>query len=154
MKVKVTLEFNTPEEAIKFLGDKVMAPLPKAVPDAPRKQRADIGKPRGAYKKAAEPVKNPPIEPVQATSTPASAAPEAAAPDAASPLAEAPTTEAPVAAAPVTDAEMQEVLQAVLSAKGMPAVTAIFEKYGVKRGREVAAEKRAEFVAHCKTVLA
>ena len=154
MKVKVTLEFNSPEEAIKFLGDKVMAPLPKAVPDAPRKQRADIGKPRGAYKKAAEPVKNPPIEPVQATSTPASAAPKAAAPD----MTEATPAVLPIpsrdAAAPVSDAEMQEVLQAVLSAKGMPAVTAIFEKYGVKRGREVPAEKRAEFVAHCKTVLA
>ena len=153
MKVKVTLEFNSPEEAIKFLGDKVMAPLPKAVPDAPRKQRADIGKPRGAYKKAAEPVKNPPIESVQATSTPDSAAPKAAAP-AVEERTDKADTLAPVAAAPVTDAEMQEVLQAVLSAKGMPAVTAIFEKYGVKRGREVPAEKRAEFVAHCKTVLA
>ena len=154
MKVKVTLEFNTPEEAIKFLGDKVMAPLPKAAPDGPRKPRADIGKPRGAYKKVAEPVKSSPVEAPQATPAPAPATPEAAAPDAASPLAEAPTTEAPVAAAPVSDAEMQEVLQAVLSAKGMPAVTAIFEKYGVKRGREVSAEKRAEFVAYCKTVLA
>jgi hypothetical protein len=163
MKVNVQLEFDSPEAAIAFLGRKVMEQEPKKpevpvvrTPPGPRQPRADKGKPRGPYKKAEAPAKSSSVEAPQAAQAPESSAPEPAAQPAEDVSAEQPPASSvsvtePAAAAPIpTEADVTAALQDVLNGKGMPAVTAIFEKYGVRRGRDVPIEKRAEFLVYCQ----
>jgi hypothetical protein len=49
------------------------------------------------------------------------------------------------AAAP-TEADVQKALEKVFGAKGLPAAQAVLAKFGVSRGRDLAPEKRAEFI--------
>ena len=161
MKVSVSLDFNTVEEAIKFLGDKVMGPAPHGKLEAAPKPaptgfvRAKIraGRGPGRPKKIVAPDASLP----SAAPTPAPAAP-AATPEPASPVKNPPietvqATSTPEAASPVpSEDEVRAALQAVLDSVGMNKVTATLARFGVKRGREITPEQRTEFIAYCDQV--
>jgi hypothetical protein len=151
VKVNVSFQFDSPEEAVQFLGRKVLG-----VQDAPKQPEAP--KPtekrgRGRPPKKAEAPQEPKsaAEPAKADPAVAALAPQPAAP-VKSPAAEpSQAPQAPVAAVP-SDADVTAALQAVLKATGMNKVTAIFARYGVQRGREVKGEDRAGFIAYCAKV--
>jgi hypothetical protein len=151
MKVNVSFQFDSPEEAVQFLGRKVLG-----VQDAPKQPEAP--KPtekrgRGRPPKKAEAPQEPKsaAEPAKADPAVAASAPQPAAP-VKSPAAEpSQAPQAPVAAVP-SDADVTAALQAVLKATGMNKVTAIFARYGVQRGREVKGDDRAGFIAYCAKV--
>jgi hypothetical protein len=164
VKVNVSFQFDSPEEAVQFLGRKVLGvqDAPKQ-PEAPKptEKRGRGRPPKKAEapqepKSAAEPAK---ADPAVAASAPkggtlqawASKVPQPAAP-VKSPAAEpSQAPQAPVAAVP-SDADVTAALQAVLKATGMNKVTAIFARYGVQRGREVKGEDRTGFIAYCAKV--
>jgi hypothetical protein len=151
VKVNVSFQFDSPEEAVQFLGRKVLG-----VQDAPKQPEAP--KPtekrgRGRPPKKAEAPQEPKsaAEPAKADPAVAALAPQPAAP-VKSPAAEpSQAPQAPVAAVP-SDADVTAALQAVLKATGMNKVTAIFARYGVQRGREVKGDDRAGFIAYCAKV--
>jgi hypothetical protein len=154
MKVNVSFQFDSPEEAVQFLGRKVLG-----VQDAPKQLEAPRPtKKRGRGrppKKAEAPVGPKPAVGDSAASdaapTPTASAPQPAAP-VKSPAAEpSQAAQAPTAAVP-SDADVTAALQAVLKATGMNKVTAIFARYGVQRGREVKGEDRTGFIAYCAKV--
>lgn len=135
---------------------------PPAAPvtGTPRKPRADKGKPRGPYNKtdSAAPdadctsreVPTAPAAPVAAEPTPPAPAAEAtiAAPVSV-PEGAAGSPQGPVTgAAPVpTVEEAVKAGEALLAAKGLEAVRALIQTYGVARISAIPAEKRAEFIA-------
>jgi hypothetical protein len=177
--IKVTFEFKTIEEAIATLGSlmKGAAPVPNvANPAKPepagrtRKPRADAGKARGSYKNVGtetdkgltpEPaVKGAPAEGAVSAPAPESAAPATAdaavttdgttdsgkaGERAATPKSTTPDT---LVAADPKDAEA--ALDALFKAKGLPAAQQLLTDSGVKRLRDLPAEKRGEFVQRAK----
>jgi hypothetical protein len=161
MKVNVSFQFDSPEEAVQFLGRKVLGVPPEpAMPkqiEAPRPtEKRGRGRPP---KKAEAPEKAGASQGDRGTGTtgstptppPTASVPQPAVP-AKSPAAEpSQAAQAPTAAVP-SDADVTAALQSVLKATGMNKVTAIFARYGVQRGREVKGEDRAGFMADCAKV--
>jgi len=157
MKVNVSFQFDSPEEAVQFLGRKVLG-----VQDAPKqpetpKPAEKRGRGRPPKKAEAPVVATPSAEEsagahkAVAPSAPTASASQPVAP-VKSPAAEpSQAPQAPVAAVP-SDADVTAALQAVLKATSMNKVTAIFARYGVQRGREVKGEDRAGFIAYCAKV--
>jgi hypothetical protein len=151
MKVNVSFQFDSPEEAVQFLGRKVLG-----VQDAPKQPEAP--KPaekrgRGRPPKKAE-APAPSLSSVANQGAIPAEAPTASAPTPAAPAANTPPAagaQSPAAAVP-SDADVTAALQAVLKATSMNKVTAIFARYGVQRGREVKGEDRAGFIAYCAKV--
>lgn len=173
--IKVTFEFASVEQAIAWLGTKIMggpgnstpaktvAPTdPVApVPSSQRKGRADKGKPRGPHKNAAPPV-IPEPSPVQprvdeaGTKPPAGAAPNAAAtaPVPAEGDKPQPSGTLPGAAAPTVgdkDAEVQAAVQNLFDAKGINAVRSLLNSFGVNRARDLSVAWKAKFLAAAQT---
>lgn len=134
---------------------------PPAAPvtGTPRKPRADKGKPRGPYNKtdSAAPdadctsreVPAAPAAPVAAEPTPPAPAEAPIAAPVSSAEADAGSPQGPVTgAAPVpTVEEAVKAGEALLAAKGLEAVRALIQTYGVARISAIPAEKRAEFIA-------
>lgn len=166
MSVKVTFEFANAEEAIVALGKIIGAPTTAAVPPAApqqlaekpaRKPRADKGQPRDPYGPrnpeanaagAGAPVGAQP-QGAPAQSTPAqapTAAPAAAAPQATPPA-------APAAAAP-TDNEVQAAVEKLFNAKGFDDCLALLSRFGVKRGKDLPGDQRANFIRRVDGVIA
>jgi len=149
VKVNVSFQFDSPEEAVQFLGRKVLGvqDAPKQ-PEAPKPAAEKRGRGRPP-KKAEAPEKAGASQPA---GVPASAgvlltpAPTVSAPQ---PTGLSPAPQAPEVA---SDADVTAALQAVLKATSMNKVTAIFARYGVQRGREVKGEDRAGFIAYCAKV--
>jgi hypothetical protein len=56
------------------------------------------------------------------------------------------TVPVPSAATVASEADVQKALEKVFGAKGLPAAQAVLSKFGVSRGRDLAPEKRAEFI--------
>jgi hypothetical protein len=159
MKVNVSFQFDSPEEAVQFLGRKVLGvqDAPKQ-PEAPKPAAEKRGRGRPPKKAeapekagASQPAGVPASAGVLLTPAPTVSAPQPAAP-VKNPAAEpSQAPQAPAAAVP-SDADVTAALQAVLKATGMNKVTAIFARYGVQRGREVKGEDRTGFIAYCAKV--
>jgi hypothetical protein len=154
MKVNVSFQFDSPEEAVQFLGRKVLGvqDAPKQ-PEAPKPaEKRGRGRPP---KKAEAPapslssVANQGAIPAEA---PAASAPQPAAPVKSPAIEPSPAPQAPTAASIPADADVTAALQAVLKATSMNKVTAIFARYGVQRGREVKGDDREGFIAYCAKV--
>jgi hypothetical protein len=172
--LKVTFEFKTPEEAITAIAK--IAGLGQASPPrlesrapiegesrrepeptkAERGPRADKGKKRGPYKgreqsNAGEGVaaaqaheaqrpEQPPSNPAPETAAqPASEQTGAGAPESTSAMSGA------VAAVP-TEGDIQKALEKVFAAKQASGAMALLDKFGVKRGRDLPVEHRAQFI--------
>jgi hypothetical protein len=168
--IKVTFEFKTIEEAIATLGSlmKGAAPVPNvANPAKPtaetktRKPRADAGKARGSYKNAGAAGGQPLGEAAVSGEAPEGAAqigagaasvvtpaPESAAPPVNADSDAQASTPPPAGAADPKDAEA--ALDALFTAKGLPAAQQLLTDFGVKRLRDLPAEKRGEFVQRAK----
>ena len=147
MKVNVSFQFDSPEEAVQFLGRKVLG-----LQDAPKQPEAPKlteKRGRGRPPKKAEAPQEPKsaAEPAKADPAVAASAPQPAA--SIGVVGQAPAV---MAAAVPSDADVTAALQAVLKATGMNKVTAIFARYGVQRGREVKGDDRAGFIAYCAKV--
>jgi pyruvate dehydrogenase E2 component (dihydrolipoamide acetyltransferase) len=180
MSVKITLEFKSVDEAIVALGKltpeahaKALAaatqvPAAAAAPatEAPaktRKPRADAGQPRGPYKTTEQnavaaggaPTGTQPTEaPAQSTPAQAPVAPAAAAvpATAAQPQASTPAPESAPAAAVVvpTPEQVQAAVEGLYNAKGFDICSEVLGRYGVKRGKDLLPEQRADFIAEAK----
>lgn len=183
MAVKITLEYANVEEAIAALGKLAgIAPAVVATPVKERKGRSDAGKPRGSHKDANVAVEagttkavgsgaagaqagvtdssKAPEQGANSTSTVPPAAPaspqKTAAPvPAAAQVQEAPRQEqqAPAAAAP-TPEDVQAAVEALFNAKGFDDCAMVLSRFGVKRGKDLLPEHRAEFIAKAKAVAA
>lgn len=157
MSVKVTFEFANAEEAIVALGKIIGAPTTAAVPPAPpaekpaRKPRADKGQPRDPYGPRNPEAGASAGAPVGAQPQGALAQAPAAAPAAAAPQATPPA--APAAAAP-TNNEVQAAVEKLFNAKGFEDCAAVLSRFGVKRGKDLLPEQRAEFIAKVDRVIA
>lgn len=148
--------------------DSPAEPVVVAVPVVKqRKPRADAGKPRGPYKGNAADGADKGVTPESVvTDTPAEGAAPSVAPEPAAavngdgggitPSASESLTEqrsgqaasAPTAAAPTpTDTEIQDALTRLFDAKGASVAIDLLGKFGVKRGRDLAPEQRAAFIA-------
>jgi hypothetical protein len=159
MKVNVSFQFDSPEEAVQFLGRKVLGvqDAPKQ-PEAPKIAAEKRGRGRPPKKAealekagASQPAGVPVNAGVLLTPAPTASAPQPAAPVKSPAVEPSQASQAPTVAAP-SDADVTAALQAVLKATGMNKVTAIFARYGVQRGREVKGEDRAGFIAYCAKV--
>ncbi len=95
--------------------------------------------------------KTPFIEPAKKGREPKETEPQAAAAPAPAPEPAAPAAP-PVLAIP-SEKEVQDALVAVNDKKGIDAAIACLTKFGVKRGRELREDQRAEFVKVCKEAL-
>jgi hypothetical protein len=152
----------------------VANPAKSAAETKTRKPRADAGKARGSYKnanadggqkgalpvsaggegtvtdagKAAEQAANPISTPLTSPLAPESAAPTSAAVAAEPAGAETPAAVPGSTAADPKDAEA--ALDALFKAKGLPAAQQLLTDFGVKRLRDLPAEKRGEFVQRAK----
>lgn len=162
MSVKVTLEFKSVDEAIVALGKIIGAPTAAPAAQQPaekkeRKPRADRGQQREPYgprtttggPAASEPgqagssVPVTPAAPVSSTQTAAPVVDKAAPPAAATPVAAAPT-----------DAVVQAAVERLFNAKDYDATIAVLSKFGVKRGKDLASDQRAEFIRRVDDILA
>lgn len=128
------------------------APVAPATPTRQRKPRADKGQPRGPYKAGATEAKaegagaqggNPDGAPVGSP----------AAPQVAAATAPAGGPAAPAAAVP-SDAELQAAVERFFAARGIDDSMALFSRFGVKRGRDLLPEQRAEYIAKVDRVIA
>jgi hypothetical protein len=165
MTIKVTLEYNSVDEAIVALGKLIGAPV---APVKERKGRADAGQKRGEYK------------PRETKGAPASATPsqgdtggntqtgvsdpakagEAATPQSTvldapkGPAPQAPATATTAGAPPSTPAETigdkdgdaQAAIAKVYAEKSMDAVRVLLADFGVNRVRDVPKAKRDDFL--------
>ncbi|MFO0254500.1 MAG: hypothetical protein ACK52V_10340 [Betaproteobacteria bacterium] len=173
--IEVTFHFNTIEEAIATLGSLIQKAAPVANLDSPaepvvvavpvvkqRKPRADAGKPRGPYKNV-EALADADPKGHGSTQTPSGSTPEPAGTGPVTHAAEtvtAPgnaeqqaatqtaTPESPgkPAAPTPTDTEIQDALTRLFDAKGASVAIQLLGEFGVKRGRDLAPEQRAEFI--------
>lgn len=181
--VQVTLNFNSMDEAILALGKLAVgaAPIKAAVATGKsgaeipvpatstatkpgRKPRNDAGKPRGSYKEPAAPdVLATSVAPAPTPAAPVAADPKAAAPETAgarqsdkvgSGAASAdPTPAAAAPVKPISDEQIQSAIQALWDAKGAATTLAVFSRFGVKVGRELKPEQRADFIAKALAVI-
>jgi hypothetical protein len=174
MTVKVTLEYNSVDEAIVALGKLIGTPL---APAKERKGRADAGQKRGEYKpretKGAPasatgiPPEEKPQGAIAATGNSASGVTESRSgdPAASSTVPQAPGP-APSAAATAAgaqvgsttagappletigdkDADAQTAIAKIYSLKGIAAVQGLLKNFGVNRVRDVPKAKRDEFL--------
>lgn len=111
-----------------------------------------------------------PTEPAASDAAPLAAAPVAASPEpvfsldtpAAPPVAPAAATPSspPLQQAPAATggevplAKVQTAVEDILGAKGIPATMATLARFGVRRGRDIPEDRRAEFLEYAKGVLA
>jgi len=178
-KVTVSLDFNTVEEATLFLGKQIDPVIAKAVEVAANKP--PIERPRGRPRKNTAAPQNEVHEKQHGATASAAAATPKAKPEGASapadkvpgitPATPATGTVAPQAApsgeasAPnpsamvdvpkvPTEADVTNALQSVLDSVGMNKVTAIFARFGVKRGRELLPQDRERFITYCRRTAA
>ena len=173
MTVKITIEYETVEQAILALGK--MSGLGKArraasalpVAAAPAPAEPDKGEPSGEVPVAAAPrSRKPRADKGQARGAYAPRQQEAAAlvepaTTAGAPPAEpkgAPSAEVPVVAAssaPVPTAEeAQKALEAVFEKKGIDVARRVMSEFGVSRLRDLPEAKRAEFIELAKKEVA
>jgi hypothetical protein len=143
-----------------------------------RGQRADKGKKRGPYKdreqsnagttatEATTGVQETLVAPGAAASAPETAAPQpSTAASSAAPSQEGvgqggsavavvldPALLTGTATTIASEADVQKALEKVFGAKGLPAAQAVLSKFGVSRGRDLAPEKRAEFIQAAEEV--
>lgn len=167
MKITITREFTTADEAMEFLA-RVQGPspapaqppitvnlMPSTAAEAPqppaakkpRKPRADAGQPRGEYRHRTTGGAGSP--PAGATS-PAPQEPEPSTPSAApakSPALEPSQAAQAPAAADLTLADLRETLGKLnsVAGKGMESCIAALQKFGVLRVSDLPKEKYAEF---------
>lgn len=179
MTIKITLEYPSLEHAILALGKLAGGRAARAAsktetvgaggtaerassterpPAAPtvevspttRKGRSDKGKPRGPYKNTPAPDVGSSAPAAEADpSTGGAAAPEVGVTEAEAPAAAQGT--GPVAA---PSANPQELLEKLVAAKGIPTAMEVLAKFGVKRLRELPAEKHGDFIAEVNVRLA
>lgn len=115
-------------------------------PKRKRKPRADAGKKRGSYKNVEAPEKTDAVPPPTPPEAPAASTPETAAPTTEPEQRDPPPSGASDAAAPKED-ELIAAGDALLNAKGLPAVMELMQSFGVNRLRDLPEDKRAEFIA-------
>ena len=164
--IEITFYFNTIEEAIATLGSLVQKAAPVATVDdpakplviekpvvKPRKPRADAGKPRGPYKNVEAPGTGSAPQPdAPAAEDPAGGVPVASTPETAPPEASAqqevtaaqPST--PEAGAAPDESAVQAALERLFAAKGAQPALQLLAEFGVKRGRDLKPEQRADFI--------
>lgn len=125
----------------------------------PRKPRSDAGQPRGPNARTTgEPVASEPGVGGQASAAPSQpAAPAAPTPSAApeqtvqvSPASPAPTS---AAAVPVSDEAVQEAVAKMFAAKDYDATFALLSRFGVKRGKDLPQDQRANFISRVNGVV-
>lgn len=169
--VKITLEFKSVDEAIVALGklvgiktsaapqEKVNAAQSSVVPAAAvesgkRKPRADKGQKREPYKpreqEAAAPEKDGTVQSDRGTGKTGSAltlTPAAGAPDVASPP-------AALGAKTPHEIDVQAAVEKLYGEKGYDTTLAALSRYGVKRGKDLLPEHRANFIADVARILA
>lgn len=154
MKIQVTLEFNSPEEAIVALGKYVKdapAPVKSSSHEAPQAVQAPVaaGTPkrgRGRPPKNAK-AEEPPKPTVVAAEARGAESPAPVA-DAGSSVAAPPEEKVSTQSAPPTEQDVIAALQACLNAVGMTKTRACFARFGVTRGSEVEPDQRAEFITY------
>lgn len=132
-----------------------------AAPTKKRKPRADAGKKRGSYKNVEAPEKTDAVPPPTPPEAPAASTPErnrdlikgdtiTAAPETAAPTTEPeqrdPPPSGPSDAAAPKEADLIAAGDALLNAKGLPAVMELMKSFGVSRLRDLPEDKRAEFI--------
>jgi hypothetical protein len=146
-------------------GGSTLTPAPDAAPARQRKPRADKGVPRGPYNKGGEQPATP--EPKAGGEQNAATNGDSATGSAA--LAPAPLSQQPDAgtastgggagpaapAAAVSDAQVQAACDKLFAAtKSLPVCMAVFSRFGAKRGRDIPADLRGEFLAKVERVIA
>jgi hypothetical protein len=166
MKVQVTFEFNSPEEAIAWHA-KVFMPeqKPKAAGVAPGEPRQAASTPppaEGPKRGRGRPPKTvtPPAPAPEAksaveagTETPVgSGADDAEAAGTTERIAPPSTT--PAASAALSDADMTAALKAILAGPGMEPAQEVLKRFGVRRGAEVLQEDRPRFIKYAGLVAA
>lgn len=171
MKITITKEFDTIEEAIEFLTPFVAAGMPPMAapgnaPLAPAVITTDAPKRRGRPRKTlATPTPTPAIEPAAAPADAQAAAPVVATPTYAAPAPDAvrandrpepkdtgtpvnaATGPAPAAAPTATKDEAMAALRTLFNTKGAAAATELLTKFGVTRFSELPPEQYGAFVA-------
>lgn len=150
------------------------SPAPAAVaPTRPRKPRADAGQPRGPYKDKEQNVAGtgasgapaPGTDPgnggqqaptLTSTTTPVPAAPQTAAPVEPKPSdksAHAPESPAAGAAVPSPE-DVQKAVERLFTAKDFDVCEQLLSRFGVKRGRDLRPDHRADFIKRADGVIA
>jgi hypothetical protein len=147
MTIKVTLEYNSIDEAIVALGKLIGTPL---APVKERKGRADAGQKRGEYKP-----RTGGAAAVGATASPATAT-AVAGKEIGDPVTPTSTPVVPAAAAAAVpspiemigdkDADAQTAIAKIYSLKGIAAVQGLLKDFGVNRVRDVPKAKRDDFL--------
>jgi hypothetical protein len=165
MMVKITLAFDSVDQAIVALGKLVGTPAAKPASDKPaRKPRNDAGQPRGPHASRAAPEKAPTI-PVVASATAQPAAEnggnvQSAVPDpskATDKAANSTSTPAPAPKgaepAPATNAtpgttleQAQAAMEKVYKAKGVDTAKQILARLGTNRVKDIKPEALGQFV--------
>jgi hypothetical protein len=159
MKVQVTFEFNSPEEAIAWQA-KVFMPdqKPKAAGVAPGEPRQAASTPPPAEGpkrgRGRPPKKVTPPAPAQEANPDGAAKATVVAAEASG--AESPTSSAPAAPSgeALSDADMTAALKALLAGPGMEPAQEVLKRFGVRRGAEVLQEDRPRFIKYAGLVAA
>ena len=163
--IKVTLEFESADQAIVALGKIVGAPVASRAwpakspigstevgPDAPttkRRGRSDKGQPRGSYKDSATTQAAAPAEKLESTDL-ISPVPAAAAPAPEQP----PVVGSPPAPVPAKIEDAQAAIAKVFNEKKIDVAMQVLSRFGCKAVRELQAGQYAEFIQKCNDVLA
>lgn len=177
--IKITFEAATIDEAIVILGKLAGGKMARAATAAPRdpekpmqppirteadiekvvefnlarrKARSDKGKARGKYAKGAgaEPATSPESE--VPSPPPAPEAPPVVVEEPVAPV-PAPRVTPQVAAPVPTADEARTALEEVFNTKGVQAALDVLARFGVKRGRDIPEDQRAQMIADCKAAL-
>lgn len=170
-KVKVEAPAVDPRQLPLPLAAKPPVEQTVVAPQRQRKPRSDAGKPRGPYNKGgASETGLTQAEQEKAIRDAAAnkaddearaklqAERDAAAKNTQQPDAGATSTaggDGPAApAAAVSDADLQAKIDKLFAAKGLPTCMDVFARFGVKKGRDIPANLRAEFMAKADRVIA
>lgn len=176
--MKVTIEFDSADEAIVALGavlrqTKVVVPEAEAKVKTERKPRADKGQPREPYKPRQQEASGVgagssaqittdtsnagATKPAASTST---GAPDASPPNVApaAPVAQAQEAKraesTPPAAATITNDTVQAALEKLFNKLDYVGSIAVLQRFGVRRGPDLAQGQRAEFLRRVEDICA